>query len=184
MFRPLAFPLLTSPLVGATAAFDACRTLAGCLPVVELSGAALPIACSLRLVMLTQKASLGVGGWDIRSQSEALGFGLRWCKLAVWACRFAHHSQPVSAMPAASKCTHPLLTRISHISANRLPRNRRRAPTPTGSTSPPGSAWARQWQPWPQLPADRPLERILCLLHCAALCRARPTCSASPSCGR
>lgn len=56
VFRPLAFPLLTSPLVGATAAFDACRTLAGCLPVPELSSAALPLACSLRLVMLTQKA--------------------------------------------------------------------------------------------------------------------------------
>ncbi|PRW50843.1 Translational activator GCN1 isoform A [Chlorella sorokiniana] len=55
VFCPLAFPLLTSPLVGATAAFDACSTLAGCLPVPELSGAALPIACSLRLVLLTQK---------------------------------------------------------------------------------------------------------------------------------
>ena len=60
VFRPLAFPLLTSPLVGATAAFDACRTLASCLPVAELSGAALPIACSLRLVMLTQKVGCKV----------------------------------------------------------------------------------------------------------------------------
>jgi hypothetical protein len=56
--RPLVLPLLTSPLVGSTAALDCCRELAACLPGPDLSGAALPIACSLRLVMLTQK----VGG--------------------------------------------------------------------------------------------------------------------------
>lgn len=65
---------------------------------------ALPIACSLRLVMLTQKASLGVGGRDIYSQNQALGVLVRWSKLAVRVCRCAQHSQPVSAVPAASIC--------------------------------------------------------------------------------
>lgn len=51
--RPLVLPLLASPFVGASAAFDCCRTLAGCLPGAALAGAATPIACSLRLVELT-----------------------------------------------------------------------------------------------------------------------------------
>ena len=52
--RERVLPLLASPLVGATAAFDCCRQLAACLPG-ELGVAALPLACSLRLVMLTEK---------------------------------------------------------------------------------------------------------------------------------
>jgi hypothetical protein len=56
ILRPLVLPLLTSPFVGATAAFDCCRELAACLPG-ELAASALPLACSLRLVMLTEKVS-------------------------------------------------------------------------------------------------------------------------------
>jgi hypothetical protein len=59
--RPLVLPLLTSPLVGARAAFGCCRQLAACLPG-ELGGAALPLACSLRLAQLTEKVGAGRRG--------------------------------------------------------------------------------------------------------------------------
>jgi hypothetical protein len=54
VLRPLVLPLLTSPLVGATAAFDCCRQLAACLPG-QLAAAALPVTCSLRLIELTEQ---------------------------------------------------------------------------------------------------------------------------------
>eukprot|EP00887_Chlorella_sp_A99_P001204 scaffold14.g1204.t1 len=53
-FGPPVLPLLTSPLVGGSAAFDCARRLAACLPG-ELARAAQPLAASLRLVALTQR---------------------------------------------------------------------------------------------------------------------------------
>ncbi|EFN56582.1 hypothetical protein CHLNCDRAFT_144295 [Chlorella variabilis] len=73
--RPLVLPLLTSPLVGATAAFDCCRQLARCLPG-ELGGAALPLACALRLVMLTQQEGAAADWQSLagrRCVAEAVG---------------------------------------------------------------------------------------------------------------
>ena len=51
--RPLVLPLLRSPFVGGGAAFECCAALAGALPG-DLSSQARTIACSLRLVMLTE----------------------------------------------------------------------------------------------------------------------------------
>ncbi|KAL4444093.1 hypothetical protein ABPG75_011830 [Micractinium tetrahymenae] len=71
ILRPRVLPLLTSPFVGAAAAFDCCRELAACLPGGELPGAALPIACSLRLVMLTEKEG-EAANWQHLSQRDCV----------------------------------------------------------------------------------------------------------------
>ncbi|KAL4419436.1 hypothetical protein ABPG77_006363, partial [Micractinium sp. CCAP 211/92] len=71
ILRPRVLPLLTSPFVGSGAAFDCCRELAACLPGGELPSAALPIACSLRLVMLTEKEG-EAADWQHLSQRQCV----------------------------------------------------------------------------------------------------------------
>lgn len=71
ILRPRVLPLLTSPFVGAGAAFDCCLELAACLPGNELAEAALSIACSLRLVMLTEREA-AAADWQHLSQRECV----------------------------------------------------------------------------------------------------------------
>ncbi|KAI3427088.1 hypothetical protein D9Q98_007027 [Chlorella vulgaris] len=99
VLRPLVLPLLTSPLVGATAAFDCCRQLAACLPG-QLAAAALPVTCSLRLIELTEQEG-SAAQWQPLAHRQCVAEAVSALQAATGGKPGADGAQPLAAMRKA-----------------------------------------------------------------------------------